>query len=127
MDEFALWVNLEDVYWTQKGRQSIDAVVVTTALLAITILGLQFWIDLLEAGLVFVGAGGDELSGGESAAILVPLQVAGVCLALVCFLKGKTFAGLVGLFVPLIALVGAVRGAVPDSRWARRRGTRTLA
>ncbi len=29
LDEFALWLNLEDVYWQQKGRQSIDAVVVT--------------------------------------------------------------------------------------------------
>ena len=30
LDEFALWLNLEDVYWSEKGRQSIDAVVVTT-------------------------------------------------------------------------------------------------
>ena len=30
MDEFALWLNLQDVYWTAKGRQSIDAVIVTT-------------------------------------------------------------------------------------------------
>ena len=28
LDEFALWLNLEDVYWSEKGRQSIDAVVV---------------------------------------------------------------------------------------------------
>jgi len=111
MDEFALWLNLEDVYWTEKGRQSIDAVIVTTALLAITLLGLQFWIDVLEAMLGFAGVGGDELSSGESAAILVPLQIAGVCLAFVCFKKGKTLTGLVGLFIPLVALVGAVRPA----------------
>ena len=30
MDEFALWLNLQDVYWSDKGRQSIDAVVITT-------------------------------------------------------------------------------------------------
>ena len=29
MDEFALWLNLQDVYWADKGRQSIDAVVET--------------------------------------------------------------------------------------------------
>ena len=28
LDEFALWVNLEDVYWAPKGRESIDAVIV---------------------------------------------------------------------------------------------------
>ena len=37
LDEFALWLNLEDVYWTEKGRQSIDAVIVTTCLLALTL------------------------------------------------------------------------------------------
>ena len=28
LDEFALWLRLEDVYWAEEGRQSIDAVVV---------------------------------------------------------------------------------------------------
>src|SRR6266567_1859612 len=28
LDEFALWLNLEDVYWSDKGRSSIDAVVI---------------------------------------------------------------------------------------------------
>ncbi len=28
LDEFALWLNLEDDYWTQQGRESIDAVVI---------------------------------------------------------------------------------------------------
>jgi hypothetical protein len=49
LDEFALWLNLEDVYWQERGRQSIDAVVLVAGLLTITLLGLQFWIDVLEA------------------------------------------------------------------------------
>jgi hypothetical protein len=28
LDEFALWLHLEDVYWTEEGRKSIDAVMV---------------------------------------------------------------------------------------------------
>jgi uncharacterized membrane protein len=120
LDEFALWLNLEDVYWSEKGRQSIDAVIVTACLLTITLLGLSFWIDVLQAVLISLGVGGRSLSGGESAAVLVPLQLAGASLALVCFLKGKRFAGIVGVFVPLAALVGAVRLAKPGSRWARR-------
>ena len=28
LDEFALWLNLEDDYWTEQGRESIDAVVI---------------------------------------------------------------------------------------------------
>jgi hypothetical protein len=49
LDEFALWLNLKDVYWSQKGRQSIDAVVITASVLGISLIGLQFWIDVVEA------------------------------------------------------------------------------
>jgi hypothetical protein len=34
LDEFALWLNLEDDYWTKQGRESIDAVVLFGSLLA---------------------------------------------------------------------------------------------
>jgi hypothetical protein len=34
LDEFALWLNLKDVYWSHAGRSSIDAVVLFGALLA---------------------------------------------------------------------------------------------
>jgi len=33
LDEFALLLNLEDVYWAKQGRQSLDAVVIVLALL----------------------------------------------------------------------------------------------
>ena len=120
LDEFALWLNLEDVYWKKKGRQSIDAVVVAACLLTLTLLGLNFWIDVFQAVLISLGIGGDRLTGGESTALLLPLQVAGACLAIVCFVKGKRFLGIVGLFVPAVAAIGAVRLAKPGSRWARR-------
>jgi hypothetical protein len=35
LDEFALWLNLSDVYWSPQGRESIDAVILFGALLAI--------------------------------------------------------------------------------------------
>jgi hypothetical protein len=120
LDEFALWLNLKDVYWTPKGRESIDAVIVAATLLTIALLGLQFWIDVLQALFVFAGIGGGDLSGGESTALLVPIQLLGVALAIVCFLKGKKFLGIAGVFVPVVAMVGAVRLAKPGSRWARR-------
>jgi hypothetical protein len=120
LDEFALWLNLEDVYWSNKGRESIDAVVVAGTLLTLALLGLQFWIDVLQAVLVYLGVGGENLSGSESTAVLVPLQVLGLGFAVVCFLKGKKFAGILGLFIPAVALVGALRLAKPGSRWAKR-------
>ena len=27
LDEFALWLHLEDVYWSEEGRSSVDAVI----------------------------------------------------------------------------------------------------
>lgn len=35
LDEFALWLNLRDVYWSRQGRASIDAIVLFGSLLVI--------------------------------------------------------------------------------------------
>jgi len=42
LDEFALWLNLQDVYWQGAGRESIDAVVIFAALLSAGIWGGPF-------------------------------------------------------------------------------------
>jgi hypothetical protein len=39
LDEFALWLNLEDDYWSQEGRKSIDAVALFAGLLAMGVAG----------------------------------------------------------------------------------------
>jgi hypothetical protein len=39
LDEFALWLNLRDVYWAREGRSSIDAVILFGSLLAIATWG----------------------------------------------------------------------------------------
>jgi hypothetical protein len=43
LDEFALILNLADVYWAPQGRESIDAVVIFAAILWILVLGGNFW------------------------------------------------------------------------------------
>lgn len=43
LDEFALWLNLKDVYWTSQGRESLDAVVLFGSLLAIATWGAPLW------------------------------------------------------------------------------------
>ena len=90
LDEFALWLNLRDVYWSHEGRRSIDAVIVAAILAALMVLGFQVWIDLAEdievAARVVVATAG----------------VAGIGLALVNGLKGKPLMAVVALFVPLV-------------------------
>ncbi len=48
LDEFALWLNLDAAaYWSRQGRESIDAVVLFGALLAVTTWGAPLWRRLL--------------------------------------------------------------------------------
>ena len=42
LDEFALWLNLEDDYWDRRGRESIDAVVLFGSLLSTGAAGGRF-------------------------------------------------------------------------------------
>ena len=105
LDEFALWVHLDDVYWSEEGRASLDAVVVAAAFAALVVLGTNpFGLD-------------DPASiTGTALAVTVILG-----LAVLCFLKGRVLLGVIGLFIPMVALTGAIRLAHPSSPWARRR------
>ncbi len=102
MDEFALWLTLKDVYWAKQGKQSIHAVMITVVLLFVALLGLRFWIDVWDAFLVLTGA------QRNNEWLVIPIQLAGVALAYVCFRRGRKMAGIVGVFIPLVALIGAV-------------------
>ena len=42
LDEVALWLNMQDVYWERQGRESIDAVVIFAGLLSVGIWGWPF-------------------------------------------------------------------------------------
>lgn len=110
LDEFALWLNLKDVYWSEQGRDSIDAVIIAGVLGALVVLGFRVWVDVAKevetvARLAVAGAG-----------------AMGILLALVNGLKGKLFTAIAALFVPLVGLVGALRLARPGSIWARLYG-----
>ena len=53
LDEFALWLNLQDVYWTGAGRESIDAVIIFISLLSVGIWGGPF-LRAIARELVFI-------------------------------------------------------------------------
>jgi len=109
LDEFALLLHLENVYWQEQGRISVDAVIVTIAAALLFLGGLQ----------PFNAADATPLArlGGWVLTILV---IVNVTLAVICFLKGKLWTGVLGCFVPVVATVGALRLARPGSPWARR-------
>lgn len=43
LDEYALWLNLADVYWSRQGRASIDAVILFGGLLSVGLWGRPFF------------------------------------------------------------------------------------
>jgi hypothetical protein len=115
LDEFALILHLRDVDWSNEGRLSIDAVFVASGVTALLLIG---------ASPVGVNRVADyhQLSGSPGAVLtLVLLLTAMFVLAGITMLKGKIWTGLIGLFVPVVLIVGAIRLGRPGSPWARWR------
>jgi hypothetical protein len=109
IDEFALWVYLDDVYWAEEGRSSIDATVIAAAGMVLVLLGFTpFSFDTGSA---------TEVVGSLLGALLVFAMVA------ICFAKQRLWHGAVGFFVLPLAIYGAARLGKPGSAWARRRYT----
>jgi len=107
IDEFALWVYLDDVYWAEEGRSSIDATVIAAAAMLLALLG--FTPFTIEDGSI------ESILGTAVSALVVFLLVA------ICFAKGRILHGTIGFFVFPVALYGACRLGKPSSAWARRR------
>ena len=107
LDEFALWLNLKDVYWSQQGRRSIDAVIIAATITGMVLVGFTAWLDVAteveDAVFAVVGAVG----------------VLAVLIALVNAAKEKFGMALVSIFIVPVGLVGAFRLGRPHSLWAR--------
>ncbi len=110
LDEFALLLHLEDVYWSEQGRKSVDAVIV----------------GILLTGLLLVGYLPLGLKPGDRVHwLLIGLISFNALCTAVTFFKGKFWSGILGIMVPGVSWVAAVRLARPFSPWARWRYTRS--
>jgi len=100
LDEFALWLHLQDVYWTTEGRKSVDAIF---CVLAVT--------GALVGGTTFLSGHVGTAAWWSSVFVLsVDLM-----LSVICLLKGKVTTGVIGTIISGVAFVGAVRLAKPGS------------
>ncbi len=106
LDEFALWLDLKDVYWESQGRASIDAVIVAAGIGGILLIGFRGWIDVAE---------GVERDVFRLTGLLGFITYACV---IVNFAKEKFMVGVVGLVLPFVAWIGALRLGRPHSVWA---------
>jgi hypothetical protein len=107
IDEFALWVHLEDVYWADEGRSSIDATVIAAAAMMLILLGFSpFNFDTSSTA---------QTVGSIAGALFALAMVA------ICFAKQRLLHGALGFFILPVAIYGAARIGKPSSPWARRR------
>ncbi len=109
LDEFALILHLDDVYWQEEGEVSVQVVALVTACLGFLLVGFSpFEVDDV----------GPAEAGARTVAIVTVL--AGLVAAVACVLKGKYRLALVAIFLAPVAYVGALRLARPGSWWDRR-------
>ena len=110
LDEFALILQLQDVYWSGEGQLSVEAVSLTAACLGLALSGFS------PFGVTDIG--NFELTLRLTATGV--LAADGV-LSVICVLKGKYRTALFGLFLPPVGVVGAIRLGRPSSIWGRFR------
>jgi hypothetical protein len=107
LDEFALWLNLKDVYWEKEGRKSIDAVIIAAAVSGLLLISLRSWIDLTTKV-------ADEIQAAVGG-----IGLLGVILALVNASKEKFGMAIWSILVPVVGIPSAFRLAKPNSVWAK--------
>ena len=108
LDEFALILHLQDVYWTAEGRVSVELTGLTAAALGLWLIGFD------PLGEVDVSLATVTLQLTFTSALIVH-----AVLTLITVLKGKYRSALLSTFIPVIAWITACRLARPGSWWAR--------
>ena len=106
LDEFALVFHLDDVYWDHEGRASVVGV-----MLALVVVGLMLTVTAP------FGIDG-EAFGHTNRVIVFGALALNSLAALVAFLKGRPFTGIVAIFIPFVGLIAWCRLAHPASPWA---------
>jgi hypothetical protein len=106
IDEYALWLHLDDVYWSREGRSSIDATLIALGLIGFVLLA-------------FVPA---RLGDDSFAVLAFTVAVATLHFGwvLIAAAKYRLVHALFGIFVPGLAVYAGLRLAKPRSVWAKR-------
>ena len=111
LDEYALILHLSDVYWEEDGRTSVDAVFAAVAVAGLLIMGLHPLMFFLP---IWEGTDSLALRAVVAGGLLLTLP-----LAVVVVLKGKVWTGLLGMFIVVLLVIGAIRLSRPHAPWAR--------
>ena len=100
LDEFALWLHLDDVYWGPEGRRSVDAVLVA----------------VIVGGLMLVETAPWDVDASDGATVVGVTLGVNLLFIVIALFKGRIILGILGFLVPLLALVAALGSARPARR-----------
>jgi hypothetical protein len=106
IDEYALWLHLDDVYWSREGRSSIDATLIALGLIGFVLLAF-----------VPTRIGDDSLAVLATTVAVATFHFGWVLIAAA---KSRLVHALFGIFVPGLAVYAGLRLAKPRSVWAKR-------
>src|SRR3954453_13955775 len=87
LDEFALWLDLKDVYWSEQGRKSIDAVIIAATITGIILVGFSAWVEVAK-----------DVEDGVFA-LVGSFGILALVVALVNLAKERLVFAVVGLFI----------------------------
>ena len=106
IDEYALALHLNDVYWSRQGRSSIDATLIALGLFGLVLLAfVPTRIDTDSPAVLATTVGGATVHFGW---------------VLIAAAKQRLVHALFGIFLPGLALYAGLRLAKPQSVWAKR-------
>src|SRR5450759_1472880 len=80
LDEFALILRLQDVYWTNEGRLSVDAVIVAACAGLLFVIGYKPFVDT-------------GVTGAAGAVLVAVFFGVNLFFAFICLVKGKLWTG----------------------------------
>jgi hypothetical protein len=106
IDEYALWLHLDDVYWSREGRSSIDATLIALGLIGFVLLAF-----------VPTRIGDDSLAVLATTVAVATFHFGWVLIAAA---KYRLVHALFGIFFPGLAVYAGLRLAKPRSVWAKR-------
>ena len=106
IDEYALALHLDDVYWSREGRSSIDATLIALGLFGLVLLAfVPTRIDTDSPAVLATTVGAASLHFGW---------------VLIAAAKHRVVHALFGIFLPGLAVYAGLRLAKPRSVWAKR-------
>jgi hypothetical protein len=106
IDEYALALHLDDVYWSREGRSSIDATLIAVGFFGFVLLAfVPTRIDTDSPAVLATTAAGATVHFGW---------------VLIAAAKQRLVHALFGIFLPGLAAYAGVRLAKPQSVWAKR-------